>query len=88
MDLRVTYLVRVANTGLKVVGFSTSCALFVRVAEKGLRERQKSGKSAKRRRETTGSNEKSGTEEKIIAKHTTDLSNCQDIFYSEYYRSS
>jgi hypothetical protein len=37
-DLSLTQLVRVANTGLKVVVFSIRCGVFVRVAGKGLRE--------------------------------------------------
>ena len=43
----MTRLVRVANAGLKVAGFSTSCGESVRVAGKGLWERRLKVESSK-----------------------------------------
>jgi hypothetical protein len=47
--LRRAKSVRVANTGLKVVGFATSCAVFVRVARKGLTGKERRPENSERR---------------------------------------
>jgi hypothetical protein len=46
--------VRVADTGLKVAGFSASCESSVRVAGKGLREELLKVESSKLKGETSG----------------------------------